>query len=151
MDYQGLVFDQKVREVTRGIYSQIQSWPKNVFAQDIARQLLRASTSVGANIAEGHGRHIGVEYIHYLHIAQGSANEVDHWLHTALDCKIGSPEILNELIRVNYKVRKMLATSIGTLRKRYSDKLIRESLAPYSLSPSPLDPELPDLFKEDNL
>ncbi len=43
----------------------------------------------------------------------------------------------------------MLATSIGTLRKRYSDTPILKSV-PYSLSPSPLDPVLPDLFKEDN-
>jgi four helix bundle protein len=44
-------------------------------AQEISRQLLRSAMSIGANIAEGHGRHEGAEYIHYLIIAQGSANE----------------------------------------------------------------------------
>jgi len=58
-------------------------------------QLFRSVISIGANIAEGHGRHVGLEYIHYLIIAQGSANEVDHWLNTALDRLIGSVIELN--------------------------------------------------------
>lgn len=101
MDYQELAFYKKSREVSRGIYLETQHWPENVFAQDIARQLMRAVTSVGANIAKGHGRQIGPENIHYLHIAQVSANEVDYWLHRALDCEFGTIEKLNELIDLN--------------------------------------------------
>ena len=142
MDYRGLAFYQKAREVVRGVYKDTRNWPKEMFAQDIARQLARAATSVGANIAEGHGRHAAAEYIHYLYIAQGSANEVDHWLHTALDCNIGTPDKLNELIQINNEVRKMLATAIGTLRKRQNSNSVREISDPYSPNPSPLPTEL---------
>lgn len=117
------------------INKEIITWPKNPRIGDIARQLLRASTSVGANIAEGHGRHAGAEYIHYLYIAQGSANEVDHWLQTANDCGIGNLERNKELIQLNNETRKMLHATINTLLKHQKNNALREVSAPYSLTP----------------
>lgn len=135
MDYRDLAFYQKSRQVVIAINREISTWPKHSRSQDIARQLLRASTSIGANIAEGHGRHIGAEYIHYLYIAQGSANEVDHWLQTAIDCNLGDLERNKELIHLNNETRKMLHAAINTLRERQADKLLREAPDPYTLTP----------------
>jgi four helix bundle protein len=101
-------------------------------AQEVSRQLFRAAASIGANIAEGHGRHCGPEYIHFLLIAQGSANEVDHWLNTALDCKLGAPDTLKGLQRLNDETRKMLHTSLDSLQKRQIQKTIRENSPLYS-------------------
>ena len=78
---------------------------------------------------------MGQEYIHYLTIAQGSANEVDHWLHTALDCEIGDPQLLRNLVTLNNETRKMLASTLGSLRKKHGGKSIRETLIPYSPFP----------------
>ena len=98
-------------------------------AQEIARQVFRATTSVGANIAEGHGRHIGQEYIHYLIIAQGSANEVDHWLNTALDCGVGNTENVKRILALNLETRKMLSATIISLRNQGS-KSVHETPSP---------------------
>jgi four helix bundle protein len=92
MYYRELGFYKKAHQVILEIYNEIETWPKAMQAQEISRQMFRSATSVGANIAEGHGRHIGQEYIHFLTIAQGSANEVDYWLNIALDCGIGDPD-----------------------------------------------------------
>ncbi|MBI3738314.1 MAG: four helix bundle protein [Chloroflexi bacterium] len=49
---------------------------------------------------------IGTEYIHYLIIAQGSANKTDHWLHTAIDIGFGIKEKVQIIIELNSKVRE---------------------------------------------
>jgi four helix bundle protein len=46
-------------------------------------QIRRASVSVMANIAEGHGRRSNVEFANFLNIARGSAHEVQSHLYIA--------------------------------------------------------------------
>jgi four helix bundle protein len=136
--YRDLVFYQKGQDVVKGVNKLVKPWPKTMQAQEISGQLFRAATSLGANIAEGHGRHQGREYIHYLIVAQGSANEVDHWLHTALDCGLGLEAEVQQLIGLNNEVRKMLNATISTLKARQSNST-HETSSPYTLSPYPIE------------
>ena len=46
----------------------------------IVRQLVGSVGSIGANIAEGHGRFSRAAYANHLSIAKGSASEVGSWL-----------------------------------------------------------------------
>ena len=138
MDYKDLGFYQKAQLVVRELNTELNVWPKSMQAHTISRQLFRATTSVGANIAEGHGRHQGKEYIHFLIIAQGSANEVDHWLNTALDCSIGSPQSLHRIIYLNKETRKMLTATIKSLRTKHQVKELSETPTPYSPAPNAL-------------
>ena len=135
MDYSELTFYQKARLVIRRLNEEIKTWPNTLQSLSISRQLFRAATSIGANIAEGHGRHAGPEYIHFLVIARGSANEVDHWLNTAIDCQIGNKQNLHALIDLNNETRKMLSATINTLQKQQNRKRVGESTTPYPLSP----------------
>jgi four helix bundle protein len=141
MDYKELGFYQKARQVVMEINTEINKWPNSMQAQTISRQIFRAAVSVGANIAEGYGRHLGKEYIHFLLIARGSANEVDHWLHIAKDCGISDSIVLNYLMALNNETRKMLTSSINTLRNQTGDTTIQESPIPYSTIPYSLDDE----------
>jgi four helix bundle protein len=136
-DYRDLVFYQKARELIKDINDLIKVWPKTMQAQEISRQLFRAAMSIGANIAEGHGRHEGSEYIHYLIIAQGSANETDHWLHTVVDIGLSPTDYIEKLIHKNNEVRRMLASSINTLRSKRAGHNIREEEATYSIDNNP--------------
>lgn len=135
MDYRDLKFYQRAREVLIGVDREVKSWQRGLQSDTIARQLFRASSSIGANIAEGHGRHLGKEYVHFLLIAQGSANEVDHWLHTALDTGIGHADHLNELIALNIETRKMRSSTIITLNRSSDTKQVSESPILYPRSP----------------
>src|SRR5919206_730438 len=128
-NYQELIFYQKARQVVKAVDVLIKSWPKTMQAQEISRQLFRSATSVGANIAEGHGRHQGTEYIHYLIIAQGSANETEHWLSTAKDCELGLNEKIDEALQLNIEVVKMITSTINTIRTKL--KQVKEEKADY--------------------
>jgi four helix bundle protein len=133
-NYQELIFYQKARQVVKAIDALIKSWPKTMQTQEISRQLFRSATSVGANIAEGHGRHQGTEYVHYLIIAQGSANETEHWLHTAKDCGLGPNEKIDEIVRLNIEVARMITSTITTIRAK--PKQVIEEKANYLIDSS---------------
>jgi four helix bundle protein len=132
-DYSELLFYQKARQVVTEVDKLVKSWPKTMQAQELSRQLFRSATSIGANIAEGHGRHEGTEYIHYLKIAQGSANETDHWLQTALDIRLGPEEAVKTLIEQNNEVRRMLTASINTLKAKRNERKVREESSFYNI------------------
>jgi four helix bundle protein len=56
----------------------------NNFAKDtVGKQLVRAVDSIGANIAEGHGRGSDPEHRRFIKVARGSMNETAHFLRRA--------------------------------------------------------------------
>jgi four helix bundle protein len=132
-DYKELLFYQKAQQIVIGVDALVKGLPKTMQAQEISRQLFRSSTSIGANIAEGHGRHEGAEYIHFLIIAQGSANETDHWLNTILDISLSQKEKIQALIEINNEVRRMLTATINTLKAKRDGQKIREESSPYAI------------------
>lgn len=77
---------QKAWLVTSMIY---EVTTENNFAKDfgLRDQIRRASVSIMANIAEGHGRRSDKEFANFLNMARGSASEVQSHLYIALDMK----------------------------------------------------------------
>lgn len=73
---------QKAYEVTLRVYKLTGSGD---FARDfgLRDQIRRASVSIMANIAEGHGRRSNIEFANFLNLARGSTAEVQSHLHIA--------------------------------------------------------------------
>ncbi len=64
------------------IWEMVGSWDQ--FAKDtIAKQMVRAADSIGANIAEGTGRGSFQDNRRFVKIARGSLFETKHWLNRA--------------------------------------------------------------------
>lgn len=63
----------------------------------LADQLIRASRSIAANIAEGHGRYTYKEQLHFCIQVRGSLSEVQNHLIDVLDCKYLSKEELSSI------------------------------------------------------
>jgi len=68
-------------------------------------QLIRASRSIAANIAEGHGRFHFQEQIQFCRQARGSLSEVLNHIYTAFDCSYLSKE---QVIEIEYKSEVLL-------------------------------------------
>lgn len=81
-------------------------------------QLIRASRSIAANIAEGHGRFTYKDQIHFCIQARGSLSEVHNHLIDSLDCKYINKEQLNQFVELINKVEKILNGYIAFLRKQ---------------------------------
>jgi four helix bundle protein len=52
---------------------------KDIRGREIAKQLVRSSGSICANIEEGYGRGSTKEFTHFLRISRGSARETRGW------------------------------------------------------------------------
>jgi four helix bundle protein len=81
-------------------------------AKIILEQLLRSSTSISANIAEGYGSFSKKEFGRYLKIALKSSYETDNWLRLLRESSFagasaGQKEI-SKLEKLNTEITKML-------------------------------------------
>jgi four helix bundle protein len=69
-------------ELADEIWAIVIRW--DAFAKDtVGRQIVRSADSVGANIAEGTGRHNFQDNRRFVKIARGSLNETQHFLRRA--------------------------------------------------------------------
>lgn len=112
-DFKTLKVWQKARELAQNIYQISANFPPfETYATK--SQIIRAVTSIGANIAEGNGQLYKKKQINFFNNALGSAAETRHWLVTALDNKYITQEDYDKLEQKTIEIIKML---IGCIRK----------------------------------
>ena len=108
-DFRKLNVWENAHALTLGIYLASNQFPRDeLFA--LTNQLRRATSSIGANIAEGCGRSSQKEFHFFLSVAIGSASEVEYFLLLAKDLNYVSKndyEKLNE--QVNEVKRKLIS------------------------------------------
>lgn len=78
--HRNLILWQRAQELAYEVSLIVQRMPQSWTNAVIARQIIAAATSVGANIAEGHGRYTPRAHRNHLYIARGSLAETDSWL-----------------------------------------------------------------------
>ncbi len=108
---------QKAREITKKIYSMSN---KDAFAKDFSLrdQMKRASVSIMANIAEGHGRRTNTEFANFLNVARGSAIELQSHLYVALDLNYINKNEFNDVYERLDEVSGMTLSLAQYLRKK---------------------------------
>jgi four helix bundle protein len=84
----------------------------------ISDQLLRSSTSIGANIVEAKASSSRKEFIRYYQIALKSAHETNYWLSLLNDATEINKDKLLVLIKELDEIIKMLTASILTLKNK---------------------------------
>lgn len=117
-NYKDLRFWQTAFKVNLLVVRLAQKFPNKREFWIIADQIIRASFSVGANIAEGFGRYKGKEYVRFLQISLGSANEVEYWLLVIKELIPSLNKEIDEIMLFNLETIKMLAKSLKTIRMK---------------------------------
>ncbi|MCK9422135.1 MAG: four helix bundle protein [Bacteroidales bacterium] len=79
-------------------------------------QLIRSSTSIGANIVEAKSASSRKDYIRYFEIALKSANETKYWLCLFRDAIKCDKKKTENLIKEADEISKMIASSILTMK-----------------------------------
>ena len=119
--YRDLIVWQRAMELTIECYRVATVFPREEL-YGLASQLRRASISVPANIAEGHGRFSHGELRRSLTIAHGSLMEVE--VHLLLAGRLGylSSEQTAPALALRSEVGRMLGAMMRRLRPRIADR-----------------------------
>ncbi|MFL5577238.1 MAG: four helix bundle protein [Gemmatimonadaceae bacterium] len=119
--YRDLVVWQKAFRLATECHHLAERMPSPAH-RSLAAQLTRAAASVPANIAEGNGRLHRAEYIRFLSIALGSANEVES--HLLLAEALGHQDArgIDAAISLTREVCRMLGGLIRALRRTPTDR-----------------------------
>lgn len=82
----------------------------------IIDQLLRAATSIAANLIEAKGSGSKREFARCLQIALKSANETKYWLCLIRDSKLYTEPHLNQLLSEATEISNMIGSSLLTIK-----------------------------------
>lgn len=115
--YRDLLVWQQAMDLAVLCYSLTRSFPQDELF-GLTSQIRRASASVAANIAEGHGRENSGSFVQFLRIAQGSLKETE--THLLLSERVGilSAEKLAPAMKRCDEIGRMLRSLIRTLQER---------------------------------
>jgi four helix bundle protein len=86
----------------------------------LTAQMRRAAVSVGSNISEGCGRSGSREFMHFLHIALGSASELEFQALIASELGLLGDDVAVGLLDDVEHMKLMLVRFIKALRARSS-------------------------------
>lgn len=101
------------------IWQVAKGWDR--FAMDtVGKQIVRSADSIGANIAEGNGRHSYADNRRFILIARGSLAETQHWLRRAYRRGLLTADQINKL--------KPLLDELGPKLNAYRNSLSRKLL-----------------------
>ena len=114
-NYEDLEVWQKAHALTSKVYRATERFPRSE-SFGLTSQIRRASSSIGANLAEGCGRWGDAELARYVQIASGSASELQNHLRLAKDLALLSPSEHADLLRDLVSVRQMLTAFLQKLR-----------------------------------
>ncbi|GAH88471.1 unnamed protein product [marine sediment metagenome] len=92
--------------------------PAEQISRIISAQLLRSTTSIGANVIEAQAASSRKDYTNFFTYALKSANECKFWLGLLRDCGRGGEETVNKLLKEATEIANILASSILTLKRR---------------------------------
>ena len=94
----------------------IDKLPHDMSTQIIAKQLLRAATSIGANIIEAQASSSRRDFTNFFNHSLKSANETKYWLELLKDANKADRETINALLKESDEIANILGSSILTLK-----------------------------------
>jgi four helix bundle protein len=113
--FKNLKVSEKAHVLTLDVYQSSKSFPREEI-YGLTSQMRRASSSIGANIAEGSCRRGDLDFARFLQMAAGSASELEYHLLLARDLNLLKTPDYERLSGGAVEVKRMLASLMQRLR-----------------------------------
>lgn len=113
-DHKDLQVWQRAMKLVVSVYTALAAFPSSE-KFGLSDQIKRSAVSIPSNIAEGSARKTTKEFIQFLHIALGSAAELETQLLIASE--LGFAKSLNEQLEELTILRKQLNALVSSLKR----------------------------------
>ena len=114
-NYKDLIAWQKGMDLVEAVYRVSRVFPPDE-RYGLVAQVRRAAVSVPSNIAEGYSRRTRTDYLRFLDIARGSANEVETQLLVATRLSFVDTEHAKETLELTAEVQRVLKGLVNSLK-----------------------------------
>ena len=112
------VLRTKSKEFAKDVVSLCRKLKKNGVESALVNQLLRSGTSVGANIHEAQYAQGTKDFISKFEISLKECNESEYWLELLFEVNSLSKEDFEKFRKDCIELRRMLVSSVTTLKKK---------------------------------
>jgi four helix bundle protein len=124
--FRKLAMWQRAQELTNEVLDIVSRLPETQAARIIGTQLVRSSSSIAANIAEGHGRFASGAYRNHLSIARGSTAETIGWIDLLVRRRWISHEHESSAMSKCAELMKMLTAKMNQLKTSNTRSTLRD-------------------------
>jgi len=94
----------------------VESLPNTVVGRRVGDQLLRCSTSAGANYEEARGAESREDFVHKLQISLKELRESNYWLRLLVKAGKIPPKRMTDLLDESGQLRAMLSKAVATAK-----------------------------------
>ncbi len=105
----------------------VNSIPRSVAGQTIARQLARSGAGVGANVEEAQGAHSKADFGRRMSIARAEARESLYWLRLVQELKLVPAKRMKEIVQEADEIVRVLVAIVRNTRRRSGASSVRNS------------------------
>lgn len=92
----------------------VRSLPKETAGFELGRQLLKAGTSIAANVEEAQGAFSKEDFIYKMQTAFKEARETNFWLRLIRDSHLNISKELEDLVQESIELKNILAQIVKT-------------------------------------
>jgi four helix bundle protein len=107
---------QRCYDFSLSIINLSDTLPKKQSSNIISNQLIRSSTSIGANLIEARASSSRLEFKKFYEISLKSANETVYWLQLLRDAKLADSSKIEILLKEVFEIANMLGSGVIKLK-----------------------------------
>jgi four helix bundle protein len=99
-----------------------ESLPNNITGKTLGNQVIRSGTSPGANYRSACLGKSDKDFLNKLKMVEEELDETLYWLELIVESGLVKADLLDDLIRENQELFKIIASSITTMKKKLKSK-----------------------------
>jgi four helix bundle protein len=117
-------FKARTKKLAVAIIRQVDTLPRSLATDVIARQLVRSGTSIGANYRAACRAKSTPDMINKLKIVEEESDETEYWFELLAEAGLVSKNQIAGIYKETDEILSMTIASIKTLRARSQSKIV---------------------------